>query len=428
MMLSNITTPLLGLVDTAVLGHLEHPGYLAAVAIGSNIFTFIFWAFGFLRMGTTGLVAQAYGKQDHSLINRTLIQAIGLGLLIGLVIIGNQFWLIPTAITLMDGSEHAQMLATTYCQIRIWGAPATLIQYALIGAYIGLHKPKTSLVILIFINSLNIIFDLLFVVVFDFNVTGVAFATILAEYCGVAASLVYLSKILKISTNSCDLMSLKTLLKQSELLRFFRVNSDIFIRTCCLLFVFAFFTAQGAKQGDVILAANAVLLTFLLLISSTLDGFANAVEATVGKITGEKEYSQTLLSEFVGAAIRWSTVTATLLIFIFYYAGSEIISLLTDIQSVRETAEHFLPWLIVMPGLACLSYIYDGVFVGAIETKAMRNIMLICLLLIFMPLWLITKQFDNHGLWFSLSAFMLSRSILMHLAYGRLKQKYLLKR
>lgn len=426
MMLSNITTPLLGLVDTAVLGHLEHPGYLAAVAIGSNIFTFIFWAFGFLRMGTTGLVAQAYGKQDHALINRTLIQAIGLGLLIGLVIIGNQFWLIPTAITLMDGSENTQILATTYCQIRIWGAPATLIQYALIGAYIGLHKPKASLVILIFINSLNIIFDLLFVVVFDFNVVGVAFATILAEYCGVAASLIYLAKTLKVHTNSIDVISLQKLLKQSELLRFFSVNSDIFIRTCCLLFVFAFFTAQGAKQGDVILAANAVLLTFLLLISSTLDGFANAVEATVGQITGKSERNQPLLKEFVNAAIQWSTVTAALLILVFYSAGSQIISLLTDIKSVEETAEHFLPWLIIMPGLACLSYIYDGVFVGAVETKAMRNIMLICLLLVFMPLWLITKHLGNHGLWFSLSAFMLSRSILMHLAYGRLKRKYLL--
>ena len=376
-------------------------------------------------MGTTGLVAQAYGKQDRSLTNRTLIQAIGLGFLIGLFIIGNQFWLIPTAITLMDGSEQAQMLATTYCQIRIWGAPATLIQYALIGAYIGLHKPKASLVILIIINSLNIIFDLLFVVVFDFNVAGVAFATILAEYCGVAVSLFYLIKALNISPSFITVKSLKNLLDQSELIRFFSVNSDIFIRTCCLLFVFAFFTAQGAKQGDVILAANAVLLTFLLLISSTLDGFANAVEATVGQIIGKRkqEKGKAQLNDFVRAAIQWCAITAGLLIVVFYLLGAEIIFLLTDINNVRETAVHYLPWLIIMPGVACFSYIYDGVFVGAVETKTMRNVMLICLLFIFMPLSVATKNYGNHGLWFSLAAFMFSRSLLMHISYGRLRQK-----
>ena len=300
MMLANITVPLLGLVDTAVLGHLEHSGYLAGVAIGSNIFTFVFWAFGFLRMGTTGLIAQAYGKQDPSQLLRTLIQSIGLALFIGIVIIANQTWLIPTAITLMDGSQQTQTLATAYCNIRIWGAPATLIQYALIGTYIGLQKPKASLVILISINLLNIIFDLWFVVLLEWNVIGVALATVLAEYIGVFISLSYLyyyfkhhfqvtAKKASNPISRLSIWSLETFMNRHDLSRFFNVNGDIFIRTCCLLFVFAFFTSQGAKQGDVILAANAVLLTFLLLISNTLDGFANAAEAKIGEFVGKIE-------------------------------------------------------------------------------------------------------------------------------------------
>ncbi|MBV1919799.1 MAG: MATE family efflux transporter, partial [Pseudomonadales bacterium] len=340
MMLANITVPLLGLVDTAVLGHLEHSGYLAGVAIGGNIFTFIFWAFGFLRMGTTGLIAQAYGKQDTAQLLRTLIQSIGLALFIGIIIIANQVWLIPTAITLMDGSQQTQALATAYCDIRIWGAPATLIQYALIGTYIGLQKPKASLAILIVINLLNIIFDLWFVVLLDWNVAGVALATVLAEYIGVFISLTYLYYFLYYHSQSTAVRKpnqkrtlftwpLKALLNRHDLSRLFSVNGDIFIRTCCLLFVFAFFTSQGAKQGDVILAANAVLLTFLLLISNTLDGFANAAEAIVGEFVGkmknENHPSKQQLMQFVRSALQWCVGFTALLMLIFYLLGPSII-------------------------------------------------------------------------------------------------------
>ncbi|PCJ46390.1 MAG: MATE family efflux transporter [Moraxellaceae bacterium] len=428
MMLSNITVPLLGLVDTAVLGHLEHSGYLAGVAIGGSIFTFVFWAFGFLRMGTTGLISQANGQQDQPLLLRTILQSIGLGFAIGLILIANQGWLLTSAITLIDGSAQAQALALTYCQIRIWGAPATLMQYALIGAFIGLQKPKASLMVLVCINSLNIAFDIGFVVVLDMNVVGVALATIIAEYCGLALSLLYLFYVTKNQFNTSSLTtaefyrsSLRNIFNRSELARFFTVNIDIFIRTCCLLFVFAFFTSQGAKQGDVILAANAVLLTFLLLISNTLDGFANAAEATVGNFIGSNRQNQ--LAAFVRAALQWCIVSTALLMLIFWLSGPFIIALLTNIIPVQETANNYLSWLIVMPALACLSYLYDGVFIGATETRAMRNIMAICLFGIFLPLWAITKIYGNHGLWFSMSAFMLGRSLLMHIAYRRFLTK-----
>jgi len=446
MMLSNITVPLLGLVDTAVLGHLEHPGYLAGVAIGSNIFTCLFWAFGFLRMGTTGLTAQAYGKKDHALLLRTLVQSIVLACIIGVVIIANQFWLLPTAISWMDGSEQTQQLATLYSQIRVWGAPATLIQYALIGTCIGLQKPKVSLVILICINILNIIFDVFFVVLLDWDVAGVALATILAEYVGVIISLGYLYRLLsrellqellqKLQLQNTKLgnLSIKSwiaeqyqrMFSRSDLARFFTVNSDIFIRTCCLLFVFAFFTAQGAKQGDITLAANAVLLTFLLLISNTLDGFANAAEATVGKLVGRKTNNTNPrhLIQFVQQALQWCVGFTVVLMVIFYISGSEIIAVLTDINEVRETADKYLTWLIIMPALACLSYLYDGVFVGATETRVMRNIMVVCLFGVFIPFWKITQPYGNNGLWFSFSAFMVARSILMHLSYRRFLHRH----
>jgi len=435
MMLANITVPLLGLVDTAVLGHLEHSGYLAGVAIGSNIFTFVFWAFGFLRMGTTGLIAQSYGQQDSPKLLRTLIQSIGLALIIGMIIIANQTWLIPTAITLMDGSQQTQALATAYCNVRIWGAPATLIQYALIGAYIGLQKPKSSLIILITINLLNIIFDLWFVVILEWNVEGVALATVLAEYIGVFISLSYLyyyfyhsqstsEKPSNVTVRSLSL-SLRTLINRHDISRLFSVNGDIFIRTCCLLFVFAFFTSQGAKQGDVILAANAVLLTFLLLISNTLDGFANAAEAKIGEFVGriEKQHStkqQMIL--FVRSALQWCVGFTALLILTFYLSGPSIIRLLTDINDVQETANQYLFWLILMPALSSLSYLYDGVFVGATQTRSMRNIMIICLFGVFFPLWVLTQPYGNHGLWFAFSAFMLARSVLMRFSYQRFLQ------
>ncbi len=429
MMLSNITVPLLGLVDTAVLGHLAHPGYLAAVAIGSNIFTFVFWAFGFLRMGTTGLVAQSFGSQDQERLLRTSLQAIGLGLIIGAGIIANQFWLIPLAITLMDGSEQVQALASSYCHVRIWGAPATLIQYALIGTFIGLQQPKISMQILIFINVLNIIFDIVFVVVLDLNVVGVALATIIAEYSGVLFSIYSLHRFFYRPTQPTSLptptVMFTRLWKKSEIIRFFTVNFDIFVRTCCLLFVFAFFTSQGAKQGDIILAANAVLLTFLLLISNTLDGFANAAEALVGELTGRPRSQKTKIqiAALVRAALWWCIAGTTLLTIIFGGLGAQLIMLLTDITEVKNTAIQYLGWLILMPSLACLSYLYDGVFVGAIRTRAMRNIMITSLLLVFLPCWLLTQNYGNHGLWFALSIFMIARSFLMHLSYRRFIQE-----
>jgi len=414
MILSNITVPLLGLVDTAVLGHLEHPRFLGAVAIGGNLFTFVFWAFAFLRMGTTGLVAQAYGKSDWQQLRTTLLQASGLGALIGGLVILTQQTLFPLGLSLMGGSDEVQALALQYCQVRVWGTPATLIQFALIGTCVGLQKPKIALLVLVVTNVLNIALDLLFVVGLDLNVTGVALATVIAEIVGVLLSIVLLLKTLK--HHPCVTpLTFKSVINRTQITAFFHVNRDLFIRTCCMIFTFAFFTAQGAQQSDVILAANAVLITFLLLIANALDGFANAAEATIGECIGKKAF--TLFHAYTETAGFWCFITALLLTIAFYLGGSWFIGQLTDIEEVAKTAKYYLPWLIAMPLLAFISYLLDGVFIGATKSRQMRDVMLVSLIVFFLPVWYISQPLDNHGLWLALIVFTIARSAMMVLVY-----------
>ena len=277
LMLTNLTVPLLGLVDTAVLGHLESPEYLGAVAVGANLFSILYWTFGFMRMGTTGLAAQAWGKRDNfsqvALLLRSILLATGIGLLL---ILFHQP-LIQTGLSLMNPSDNVTELAAEYAGIRIWSAPAVLCQYTLVGWLIGTQFPRGPMIMLIAANGLNIVLDILFVTVLGWNSRGVAIATVIAEYGAAAIGfLIVLRRMPKGQGLTKALFG-----KLEDYLRILQVNRYIMVRTIALLLVLAFFTAQGARQGDTILAANAVLITFLLLISNALDGFANAAEAWV---------------------------------------------------------------------------------------------------------------------------------------------------
>ena len=420
MIISNITVPLLGLVDTGVLGHLDNPVHLGAAAIGANIFVIIFWAFGFLKMSTTGMTAQAFGARDYTRLKQILIQNLLLATLIGAIILILQELIFSTGIKLIGGSTAVQSHAAVYCDIRAWAAPATLVQYTVIGWLIGIQKTRLSLLILVVVNSVNILMDILLVVVVKMDIAGVALATVIAEYAGIALSLML---VLKQFIALPETRKLKTnrLFAGHDLKKLFAVNSDLFIRTCSLLFAFAFFTSQGARQGDSILAANAVLLTFLLLISSALDGFANAAEALIGESVGArtiKSFHQDTL-----IALFWCLLTTLLLMITFSIAGKVIIRTLTDIPSVISTASAYLPWLIWMPLISNLSYLLDGVFIGATKTREMRNIMLLSLFMIFIPFWYATRELGNNGLWLTLSAFMLCRSLGMAWSYYEISKR-----
>ncbi len=412
LILANITVPLLGLVDAAVLGHLDSAIYLGAVAIGANIFTFIFWGFGFLRMGTTGLVAQAFGKNEplQLIFSQALLLAIG----IGLVLIITQSYLFHAALYLIQGSEEVTELARRYCEIRIYAAPATLTNYVLIGCLIGTQNGRAPLIILLSANSINIVLDLLFVVGFGWQSDGVAWATLIAEYSSAVIGLILIKRNLWLNKWTVTLNEILDFPRYRQLLL---VNRHLFIRTISLLFAFAFFTAQGAQHSDLIVAVNAVLLTFLMLISNGLDGFANATEALVGEAIGQKNQHQ--FDSIIKVAALWSFIAATAFSVFFWLFGSSIIQMLSTIPDVIQLANQYMIWVIFLPLIAMPSYLFDGIFIGATRTREMQNTMLLATFAVFIPMWWVTQAWGNHGLWLALTLFLLFRGASLGYLYYR---------
>ncbi len=407
MMLTNLTVPLLGLVDTAVLGHLDSPIYLGAVAIGANLFTLLYWTFGFMRMGTTGLTAQAYGRRDGFGQTALLVRSLLLAGAIGLALVGIHRPLIELALTLMNPSPEVATLAREYAAIRIWSAPAVLCQYTLVGWMIGTQFPRGPMLMLIAANGLNILLDLLFVTGLGWNSRGVALATVIAEYTAAG-----LGGWLVLSRLPGDRAGWRKLLGTlMDYLALLRVNRYLLVRTVTLLLVLAFFTAQGARQGDIVLAANAVLITFLMVISNGLDGFANAAEALVGEAIGQRDRRR--FRQTCSAALRWSLWGAVLFTAVFVLLGPALIALLTSLASVQHEAWRYLPWLWLLPLASVGGFVLDGIFIGATRTREMQNSMLLSALVVFLPVWWLTTGWGNHGLWFALICLMLARAASM---------------
>lgn len=414
MILSNITVPLLGMVDTAVVGHLENATYLGAVAIGSTIFGVLYASLNFLRMGTTGIVAQQLGARDFDGVRITLGQASVIALLIAAALLLLKQPLGILSLDLLGPGTVVREHATTYFQIRIWSAPATLASYALIGWFIGMQNARAPLIIVLCMNGINIALDVLFVVILDMKVEGVAAASVIAEYSGVAIGLGLVWRVLRKHGGRWAPSRLVTLTEYKALLS---VNSNLFVRSIALMFTFAFVTAQGARQGGLILAANAILMNMQHLLSFALDGLAHAAEALVGKAVGAN--NRAALEESVRLILRSSFVVAISIAAAFYLGGPYLIRLLTDLPEVRDTTLTFLPWLILSPVVSVWSFIYDGVFVGATRAREMRNIMLISSILVFIPAWYALRFLGNHGLWLAFMIFLGSRAIGMHYYYRR---------
>lgn len=408
MILTNISTPLLGLVDTAVLGHLDSEQFLGAVALGGLIFSFIFWGFGFLRMGTTGLTAQALGENKLAEMNAVLIRAVILAVIISSLILMLRQQIADFSFWLLQSSLQVEQLAKHYFQIRIWSAPATLCLYVMMGWFLGRQNVKVPLFVVLITNITNICLDLLFVTHFNMQVEGVALASVIAEYTGLIISFFCACRIL----NTQKLVGYsKAITKISQFKAMLVINSHIFVRTWCLIFAFAFFTAQSAKMGDLVLAANAVLLNFQTFMAYALDGFAHAAEALVGKAVGAKNrllYKQTVLTAGI-----WSMIVAVLFSLCYLVFGEQIVDLLTGLGNVREQAYHYLPWLIMLPLVSFVCYLLDGVFIGAMLTLQMRNTMLLSLFAVFLPTWYFTQSFGNHGLWAAMTVFMVARGLSM---------------
>ncbi len=418
MIISNISTPLLGLVDTAVMGHLDSPQFLGAVALGGLIFSFVYWGFGFLRMGTTGLTAQAFGESDGGEIKIILLRAVLLSQLIaGLILLLNQP-LAEFAFWLVDGSAPVEAMATRYFEIRIWSAPATLCMYVLAGWFLGMQNVKAPLLVVLVTNFSNIGLDIALVYYWKMGVAGVALASVIAEYLGLAVALLTLRRRLRPLGGS-----VRRLADVDKLSAMLAVNGNIFVRTWCLIFAFAFFTAQGARLGETILAANAVLLNFQTFMAYALDGFAHAAEALVGRAVGAR--NRDLLVASMKIAGIWSFAVAAAFVAVYGLYGQELIDLLTGLQPVRETAYRYLPWLIVMPLVAFGCYLFDGIFIGAMLTRQMRDTMLFSLFACYLPVWYWSREWGNQGLWLAMTAFMLARGLSMGFAFRRAMYRFL---
>lgn len=417
MIIGNISMALLGLVDTAVIGHLDTAVYLGGVAVGAVIFDFLYWGMGFLRMGTTGIVAQAHGKDDATEVRTILMQSIIVGLSIAFFILLIQKPVFNIGLSLLEGSSEVKYYAVVYCQWMIWGMPALMILFSVNGWLLGMQNAVAVLHIGIIVNVINIILDVVFVVYMDMDVRGVALATVISQYSGVIIAFFIIKKQL---TNQSGEWLLKKILNLKKLRNFLSLNHDIFIRTICLILVFAFFTRESAKHGDLVLAANSILMKFNLLMALALDGFNHAAEALTGKAIGQR--NRHLFNKAVSLSLKWSFVFGLCFTLLYWLAGKGMIYLLTDIDSVREIALIYLPWMIVLPLVSVWCFLLDGIFIGATRGPEMRNSMLICTFIFFLPLWYVFQFMGNHGLWLAFTIFIAVRGVVLGIYYFHIER------
>ncbi|MFQ3251262.1 MAG: MATE family multidrug resistance protein [Glaciecola sp.] len=409
LILANITTPLLGLVDTAILGHMDATHYLAGASIGTLILTQLYWICGFLKMSITGLSAQAgrgnLDVKEQQRRTKVLVQGVSFGLLLGLLFILLQTPILNAGLYFAQSSELLKESTEAYFSVRIWGAPAALANMALVGWLIGQQKTKSVLMLQVAVNFINIIFSLLFVFVFDWGVKGVAGATVVAEFSLLVFSLALSKRLINISLFE------SAWLKWIALKPLLSLNSDILLRNLALQLTLAFITFKGASMGAQIAATNAILMQFFALIALGLDGVANAVEALVGEEKGRKNIKA--LNHHVKVGLLWSSLFSVLYAFIFWQFGVQIIQTLTDQPVLQKEASNYLGLMILLPMVAHWCFLFDGVFVGLSKGKAMRDSMILSTVFGFFMIWWFVMDLGNTGLWIALLSFLAFRGAIL---------------
>jgi MATE family multidrug resistance protein len=375
------------------------------------IFSFLYWGFGFLRMGTTGLVAQALGAGDYAEARAAFYRALLIGSSIGLTLLILKSPITQLAFSIIEGSEPVESAALTYFQIRIWGAPLSLALLAIIGYLLGQQDTRSILVIQLLLNCTNIILDIVFVMGFNLGVAGVAAATVIAECLALVFGLMIVLHRMRRANNGLKI-DFNQLMDASALKRMFVVNRDIMIRTLCLIFAFAWFTNEGAKSGDILLATNAILMQFVTFSAFFLDGFALAAESLVGNAIGARDKQQ--LKESIKFTTQLAFITASTLSILFMLIGTQVVSVLTNVTEVREAASEYLPWAIAAPVLSIWCYLLDGIFIGATKTAEMRNAMVVSLLAYMLGWWYLASTLGNHGLWASLMLYFIARGASLY--------------
>lgn len=415
--ITNISVPLLGMVDMAIVGHLSS-AHIGAITIGTGIFNLIYWCFGFLRMGTSGFTAQAYGAKNLSQAVATLVRALAIALSVALILILLQWPISRASLLIFNGSEQVMQLALVYFFVRIWAAPATLGMYALKGWFIGMQNSTIPMWIAITANIINIICSLLFVIVLHWGIAGVAIGTVVAQYCGLLISLFFAWK--RYGNIIHEHLNIKASLQWKEMRLFFKVNSDIFLRTICLATVFTFITSESGRISDNILAIDALLLQFFTLFSYIMDGFAYAGESLVGRYIGAKELP--MLKQTIRLLILWGLAMTLAFTLLYAKCDTWILSFFSNDATLIQNAHQYLGWIIAIPICGFAAFLFDGIYVGATASKAMRNAMFIATLCFFTIFYLSKLNMgeggelqSNNRLWFAFLIYLSMRGIIQAL-------------
>lgn len=412
---SNITVPLLGLVDVTIVGHLGSAAYIGAIAVGGLLFNILYWNFGFLRMGTSGLTSQAYGRKDADAEVKVLVQAVSVGLISAAAILILQYPVERLAFYLLDTSPEVEQYAVTYFRVCIWGAPAVLAMYGFKGWFIGMQNSRFPMFIAITQNVVNIVASLIFVFVFGMKVQGVATGTLIAQYGGFGMAVflwfVFYRKRLNIRVCWHEVMD------KVAMRRFFQVNGDIFFRTLCLVAVTTFFTSTGARQGDIVLAVNTLLMQLFTLFSYIMDGFAYAGEALAGRYIGAR--NKTALSRMIRLLFGWGIGLSLSFTLLYGVGGKGFLSLLTNDSVVIQEAGTYFYWVLAVPLAGFAAFLWDGILIGATATRLMLYSMLVASGTFFLIYYLFFGMMGNHALWMAFLIYLLLRGSMQWVLWNR---------
>lgn len=424
---SNITVPLLGLIDVAIVGHLGAPAYIGAIAVGGMLFNIIYWIFGFLRMGTSGMTSQAYGKRDLPETVRLLLRSVGIGLMVACCLLILQVPIRQAALLIIHPTDEVRELATLYFHICIWGAPAMLGLYGLSGWYIGMQNSRIPMYIAITQNIVNIIASLCLVYLCGMKVEGVALGTLIAQYAGflmgVALWLRYYGRLKKYMGIKNEKLILKEggIWQKEAMLRFFRVNRDIFLRTLCLVAVTLFFTSAGASQGVIVLAVNTLLMQFFTLFSYVMDGFAYAGEALSGRYIGAR--NRNAFMDTTRRLFAWGGAMALLFTLMYALGGNAFLGLLTDDREVIAAADTYFYWALAIPAAGIAAFIWDGIFIGATATRPMLLSMAVAAAGFFALYYGLRPLLGNHALWLAFLTYLFLRGVVQTALIGKVTRK-----
>jgi len=417
---ANLAIPLVGIIDTGLMGNLGNLSYLSAASVAANLFSMIFWSFGFLRMGTVGLVSQAFGKENYSEIFNIVLRNLIFVLIISLILISVQSYIFKLSLDIFELSDATKKIYKNYFQIRIWSAPGELTLYIITGLFIGLQKTRVSSLAVGLFSILNIAFSIILVSKFDLNIKGVAYGTLFSALIISVFFLLYtfwyLNRMSKIK------IKIKELIDFKKIKNIFNVNINIFIRTILLTFSFLWFTYLGSQIGEDYIASNAILINLVFLSAFILDAYAFSTEGMVGYSLGKKDVN--LFKKIIKNSFILSSITGLIISIIYFLINNLVIELMTDIKRIKDLSSSYAIWLIIMPLISSFCYQFDGIFIGVSQTKELRNAMIFSVFSYLVISLILTDLIGNNGVWISLCAFMILRALSLYYYMDRIYLRF----